>query len=341
MTKRFHRGLIVGKFSPLHRGHELAIQRVIDECEEAIVLSYTNPEFTGCGPNERRRWLRTLFPAARVLVLGQGEHGLRIPPNDADDATHRRFVAEVCRKVLRCTADAVFTSEHYGDGFAEELTHYFRELDPSHAAVQHVQVDLKRESCPVSGTQVRRDVHACRAWLSPVVHASFVKRVCLLGGESTGKSTLAAALAERFWTRHAAEYGRELWEERGGELAFEDLVRIARTQMDREEALAGTADRWLFCDTSPLTTLLYSLEMFGRAAPELIHHSHRPYAAHFLCAPVFEFVQDGTRRDAAFRLQQHQWYVRELNGRGIHWHLLSGSAAERMETVAKVLAGLR
>jgi NadR type nicotinamide-nucleotide adenylyltransferase len=223
-------------------------------------------------------------------------------------------------------------------GFATELTQVFRERDPSHPTVMHIPVDPGRQNCPVSGTEVRRDVHAYREWLSPVVYASFVRRICLLGGESTGKSSLAAALAAHFGTRHVAEYGRELWEQQNGRLAFEDMLRIARTQVDREDSTAGQAHRYLFCDTSPLTTLFYSLEMFGRADLELVRLSHRAYTKCFLCAPDFDFVQDGTRRDAAFRTKQHEWYLSELEGRQVNWSFLTGSSEERLATVLKVLA---
>jgi hypothetical protein len=139
--------------------------------------------------------------------------------------------------------DAVFTSEDYGDAFAAELTRCFRERSPGLPAVQHVSVDRERRSVPISGTILRRNIHAHREWLSPQVYASFVQRVCLLGGESSGKSTLAEALAREFQTAQVAEFGRELWEAKSGELALDDMRHIAEVQVRREEeaSLRATA----------------------------------------------------------------------------------------------------
>jgi nicotinamide riboside kinase len=134
-----------------------------------------------------------------------------------------------------------------------------------------------------------------------------------------------------------AEYGRELWEARGGRLAFADLLQIAETQIAREQVAARAANRFLFCDTSPLTTLFYSRHLFGRVDPLLAALAERDYAAHVLCAPDFPFRQDGTRQDAAFRTAQHDWYRRELAGRGIGWIEAQGGVAERVSLVARAI----
>jgi NadR type nicotinamide-nucleotide adenylyltransferase len=346
MNRLFKRGLVVGKFAPLHRGHEWLIGRALEACAEVVVLSYANPELPGCDPERRERWLEQVFPQTRRLVItderlrrwvAPGTGPRQVPLDTADAREHRRFCGFLCRQVLGVTVDAVFTCEDYGDGFAEELTRYFRETDPGATVVRHVWVDGGRRRHPVSGTLVRSDVHGQREWLSPVVYASFVRRVCLLGGESSGKSTLAAALAREFETVHVAEYGRELWETQGGVLVYEDLLRIAEEQVRREEE-AMRANRWLFCDTTPLTTLFYSREMFGRAEPTLEALAGRRYDETLLCAPDFPFVQDGTRQSEGFRLKQHEWYLAELARRGIRYRLLTGTFEERIGQVRAVLA---
>lgn len=336
MTKPFRRGLVVGKFCPLHLGHESVIRCAIEKCVEVLVLSYSNPEFPGCEPERRRQWLSTRFPGVRSLVLDNSS-GLEIPPNDAPETVHRRFTGYICREHLGGTVDAVFTSEGYGDGFAAELTEYFREAAPSHAAVAHVLVDAERKRWPVSGTLLRSDIHAHRDLIAPEVYASFVRRVALLGGESSGKTVLAEALANEFGTVWVPEYGRELWEAKGGKLTPEDLPSISRTQIERESAALLSAKENLFCDTSPLTTLFYSLDLFGDAGPALVADAERHYDHLVLCAPDFPFFQDGTRRDAAFRQRQHDWYLAELKQRGLRFHLATGPLEERVRSVSEYL----
>jgi NadR type nicotinamide-nucleotide adenylyltransferase len=207
-------------------------------------------------------------------------------------------------------------------------------------AVAHVMVDAAREAVPVSGTQIRADVHAHRKWLSPAVYASFVRRVCVLGGESSGKSVLARALAERLETQFVPEYGRDLWTRKKGVLEFDDLLDIGATHVALEKAAARQANAVIFCDTSPLTTLFYSVELFGRADPALERLAERPYDLYVLCAPDFPFVQDGTRRGEDFRQHQHDWYVQELKKRGLHFVLAEGPLDARVDRIARLAHSL-
>ena len=325
MSKPFARGLVVGKFCPLHLGHESVIRRAMEQCDEVFVLSCTSPEFPGCDPDKRRAWLAARFPAVRSLVL-EARDG--IPANDADETTHRQFTARICRERFGTSVDAVFTSEAYGDGFAAELARLFGH------PVAHVMVDAARTAVPISGTLLREDIHRHRSFVAPEVYASFVQRVAILGGESSGKTTLAAALAEHFDTVWVPEFGRELWEQRGGQLLPDDLPLIARTQIAREEAACLRANRFVFCDTTPLTTLFYCRDLFGSAPPELEAAALRQYDLTILCAPDFPFVQDGTRQDAAFRQRQHEWYEQSLTARGRPWGIVAGTLHERTAQAA-------
>lgn len=170
------------------------------------------------------------------------------------------------------------------------------------------------------------------------MYASFVRRVTLLGGESSGKSTLARALAAHFGTEFVAEYGRELWTEKEGVLELPDMIAIAERQIELEERAAERALVTLFCDTSPLTTLLYSRDLFGVVEPRLEESARRRYDLTVLCAPDFEFVQDGTRRDTEFRRLQHARYLEELGARGIPHLLVEGGVEDRVVQVARALA---
>lgn len=346
MIPRYRRGLVVGKFAPLHRGHEALVRTAIDRCHEVVVLSWSNPEIPGYEAERRERWLHDRFPGVRAVVLSQDRMDVlppdaprRLPRNDADSRELHQFCAEILNSLNAAPVDAVFSSESYGDPFAHHLTAFYRRCDPDAAEVKHVLVDPERAAIPISGTQLRADLHRLRHFLAPSVYASFVIRVCLLGGESSGKSSLAMALASRFDTRQVEEYGRELWEERNGRLEFEDLLRIAETQIHREEAALSSANRFLFCDTSPLTTLHYSHVLFDRADPRLEQLADRNYPRVVLCAPDFDFVQDGTRLDAAFRARQHAWLLSELARRGIPYFMAQGPLPLRVEAVASWLDG--
>lgn len=346
----FRQGLVVGKFCPLHRGHMHLIESAIAACDAVLVISYTRPGFDRCERPARQRWFDELYPGVRNVVLDDEElarlcrqRGLPmrvLPHNDDDPTFHRAFCAWISHVLCGVTVDAVFTSEDYGDDFAAALSDYYSlHLGRAHP-VRHVCVDRLRLAVQVSGTRVRADPELERDYLHPAVRAGFIDRVCLLGGESSGKTTLAAALAQRLETQWAPEVGRERWEEWGGPLDYDDMLAIGRDQVAREIALARTARRWLVCDGSALTSLFYSLDGFGRAEPELEALARRPYAAILVCAPDFPFVQDGTRRDAAFRARQHRWYLDRLAQMGMSYTLVAGPLDRRIDTALAALAAL-
>ena len=343
-------GLVVGKFAPLHRGHEWLVAQAAARCERLLVVSYTKPEFARCGVEARRGWLAARFPEHECVVLDDdglraacAERGLAfraIPDNAEPDAEQQHFLAWLLREVLRRAPDAMFCSEAYGPPCAVVLAQAFgRRVDA-------VVVDAARAAVPISATRLRAALAgdraaaaSARAWLAPEVWASLVRRVVLLGGESSGKTTLAAALAARLGTAWVAEYGRELWEARGGRLDEDDLRAIGREQVRREDAAARDADGVLVCDTSPLTTAGYFRWMFGRADPELERLAQRGYDAVVLCAPDFPFVQDGTRREADFRLRQHAWYLERLAAMDVPVMVAAGTPAQRLDAVAAWLDG--
>lgn len=99
--------------------------------------------------------------------------------------------------------------------------------------------------------------------LPECVRPHFLKRVCIYGPESTGKSTLARDLAKHFETQYVWEYARPLLDVKGGQCHEADIPRIVRGQIAAEEALARQANRVLFCDTDVLTTTIWSDVLFG------------------------------------------------------------------------------
>ncbi len=343
--KRFVRGLIVGKFCPLHKGHEYLISRACEQCDELVVFSYLKPEFPDCPAHRRRRWLESCVPHVRSFVftdenvpqlLPQGPFR-SLPIEGGPEDEHRHFVAVMYSALIGEPLDAIFTSESYGPGFVSYMNRYFAESTSLPARVQHIEVDRSRFAVPVSGTAVREDPYRFRHFLSPSVYRDFVRRVCFFGAESTGKTTLTERLAADLGTVSVDEFGRSLWVARGGNLSFEDMALIARTQVANEERLVLEANRFLFIDTSPLTTLFYSLHYFGEAPEELKALANRTYDAVFLCMPDFPYVQDGTRSGEDFRMRQHDWYRRELPVREMPYVPLAGDLEARIASVIATL----
>lgn len=169
-----------------------------------------------------------------------------------------------------------------------------------------------------------------------------VARIAILGAESSGKSTLAAALAEHYHTLWVPEYLREFVDTQGRVPREDDQYGIALTQKQREDAAALRAVRYLFCDTTPLMTALYSKVYWGRVDAQLgILDSVHDYALTLVTAPDGPWVPDGLQRESeAVRQSVHALVLANLRARGIAHTVVSGSPAQRMDQVTALLAQL-
>jgi HTH-type transcriptional repressor of NAD biosynthesis genes len=346
MTSSARTGLVVGKFWPPHRGHQLLLEIAAAQVAELLVLVYARPDSETMPAPVRAQWLRELYRGDK-LVDGPriGSTPLRIfaltaeadgvPPDAADDTTQREFVRQwLARQGL--AVDVVFSSENYGPGFAAYL------------GVAHVAVDNARQLVPVSGTLVRNNPVAYARHLHPLVAAQLgvvppteVPRVVFLGAESSGKSTLCAALAEACGTVWVPEYGRTLHEEKTGNLDYEDLLYIARRHAELEDEAAVQAHGVLFCDTNAATTALYSYYYFHRCDPALQAMAAvcgQRYAHTFVCTPTVPFEQDGWRGPEALRSFQHGMILMQLDYLGIAYTLVEGTVAERVAQVRSHLS---
>jgi NadR type nicotinamide-nucleotide adenylyltransferase len=322
------RALVFGKFMPLHRGHQFLIERALEASDALTVAVYDNspPGNYPTMPLELRvRWIAELYPGVEAVVPVPDP---RRDANDGDDPKYAELYAAQLAFLGRF--DRVFSGDPRYERFANLVE------------AEHVVVDDAR-AVPVSGTAIRDDVYGNRAWLDPRVYASLIRKVALVGTESTGKTTLAKELARRLDTLCAHEYGRELWVEQGGSASFDDYLKIARAQLSREEELRCDARSYLFCDTTPWTTLHWCLWMHGTADPRLRELADQTMSDYtwFLCADDFAWVQDGTRvmgNGDARRFQDRQ--VADLQACGVPYVLLEGSPEDRVSAVLTELGEL-
>ncbi len=118
-------------------------------------------------------------------------------------------------------------------------------------------------------------------------------RVCLHGAESTGKSTLAEALAARFGWPVVPEYGRTYAEEHGTDFTMNDLLAIAREQDRLMQRAAASRPNVLLLDTDPLMTAAWADMLFGEVPAELLAYAKAEL--YLLFSPDVAWVADGTR----------------------------------------------
>lgn len=137
--------LVVGKFAPLHVGHQRLIETATQVADRVIVLCWSNPDFSFADSETRSSWIRELYPVVQVFVPRGA------PTNDSPDVVHQDFTSNVLLD-LGISVDYVVTAEDYGDALAERLS------------AEHIRIPRS-----ISGTGIRADVQASLDDMHPLV----------------------------------------------------------------------------------------------------------------------------------------------------------------------------
>jgi NadR type nicotinamide-nucleotide adenylyltransferase len=302
----------VGKFYPPHRGHKRLIQFAQSRCDELVVIVGSRP---GEDPpaDVRIKWLRLMHPDVRFELVDD------VYPEDPD------IWATVAIRLLGRAPDVAFTGESYGAAWARAMGSEFEMLDRT----------TDREAC--SGSAVRADPMGHWHCLEPCVRANYVRRVCVVGAESTGTTTLARDLAAHYQTVWIPEYGREYYEDRllGNDASSpwrtDEFVLIAQKQARWEDLGALVADRVLVCDTDAFATEIWHERYVGTPSAEVAAvAAGRKCDLYLLTGTDIPFVQDGFRDGERIREWMHRRFREELQRRGKPYALLEGDRQTRL-----------
>lgn len=314
------RGLVIGKFYPPHRGHKFLIETALKQVDHLDVLICSRPNQTITG-EMRQQWMQEIHPSAQVRAI-----------DDPGEDDNSRFWAEYTVQILGRAPDVVFTSEDYGEAYAEFL------------ACRHVMVDPQRVNVPISATAIR--LHPLLHWefLEPCVKAYFAKRVSVVGAESTGTTTLARDLAAYYRTAWVPEYGREYCENMqaaGVDLwtyqwRSEEFLAIAGKQQEMEDRMARESNRVLICDTDVLSTGIWHERYMRTRSSELeqMAQSHR-HDLYLLTDCDLPFVQDGSRDGESIREWMTMRFEQVLTERGLPWAKICGRGAQRLKAAVR------
>jgi HTH-type transcriptional repressor of NAD biosynthesis genes len=319
-------GLTLGKFAPLHRGHQSVIETAIAEMDEVIVVIYDCPETTPIPLTVRAGWIRTLYPGVTVLEAWDGPTEVGYTPE-----IKRSHEAYILAKLGGRQVSHFYSSEFYGDHMSQALGAVNRQVDP------------QRQVHPVSGTMVRQSPYEHRQFLAPVVYRDLVTNVVFLGAPSTGKSTLTERMARELDTVWMPEYGREYWEQHHVDrrLAPAEMVTIAEGHLEREERLLQDARGYLFTDTNAITTYMFAVDYHSYAEPrlaELAGAASSRYDLVFVCGDEIPYADTWDRSGDAPRHRFQKQIVADLILRKIPFIPLAGTLEARVGQVKSVLS---
>ncbi len=165
-------------------------------------------------------------------------------------------------------------------------------------------------------------------------------RIVLIGAESTGKSTLAAALSEALQIPCTGEYVRDYVAGLDRPLRKDDLEPIARGQLAEEDRFPRLPR--VLHDTNLLSSLIYGQHYFGASQPQLEEvFANRSYTLYLFCQPDIPWVADpGQREGPQVRDQLHAVFEAELFRRGLPTVLIAGTHEARLTEALHAIAEL-
>lgn len=310
------RGLVIGKFMPLHRGHIGLVRFAAAHCDELIVsMSYTDADPIP-GPL-RFEWVKEEF---RIYPKIKAEISL----DDFDDDTmtwpaRMTRWAEFVQKRFP-PIDILFSSEAYGPMLAAALK------------VTHLAFDPDRTDFPVSATQIRANPWLHWDQIAVPARPYFARKACFYGPESTGKSTMAKNLAAHYKTEYVPEVAKEFIT--SNNFTAEDIIRIGEAQNRRVLEKLKSTNRVLFCDTDLITTAIYSRQYLGVVPPVIAELEKRiRYDQYFFFDIDVPWVADGLRDLGDRREEMRDIFWNELKVRGIKPILLKGDYRKREQAI--------
>ena len=317
-------GLTLGKFAPLHAGHQHLIETALKEVDELLVIIY-DTKLTEVPLPVRARWIKTLYPSVTVIEAWDGPE-ICSPQREYEIKEEKYVLGLLNGKQIT----HFYSSEYYGGHMGRALNAIDRRVDNDRLAV------------PISATQIRKNPFLHRRFINDVVYKDLIVKVVFLGAMSTGKSTLVEALAKRFNTCCASEYGREYWETHQVDkrLSFEAFDEIATGHIAREDQAALNANKYLFVDTNAITTYMFALDYHGKAPAlltQLALENAQRYDLFFLCDDDIPYDDTWDRSGEQKRAVFQKQIVADLNERKIPYITLKGNLEERMAKVENVL----
>lgn len=156
----------------------------------------------------------------------------------------------------------------------------------------------------------------------------------VIGPESTGKSTLSEALAKKLNTVWVPEYARQYCENLGRPYIPEDLPVIGKGQIESEETLEKSANRFLICDTDLYVIKVWSEHAFGTCDTEILKTiAIRNYNLYLLTCVDIPWQEDPLREHPEEAMRQyffHQYKDIVCNS-GLPWEIISGQPEERLQ----------
>ena len=174
-----------------------------------------------------------------------------------------------------------------------------------------------------------------------------IKKIVIVGPESTGKTTLCQQLAAHYHSLYCPEYARDYLLKHGAKYQYNDLLTIAKAQLQQEDECAQKLQAllvnspatqnihpYLFIDTDMYVMKVWCEFVFDQCHKWILDQiTERRYDLYLLCKPDLPWVKDELREypDLERRLKLYHYYKDLLVHQSTPWAEISGNYEERLK----------
>lgn len=318
------RGLVIGKFMPLHNGHISLIEYARKQCDEVVVLVCVedNEPING---DLRYMWVTEFFRnysdvKPHMFKFNDSD----LPATSVSSRSISKLWAEAILR-LNLNIDVIISSEQYGQYLAEYMN------------ISNIDYDISRNNLPISATLIRENPYKYWDFIPRNVQRYYFKKVCIVGTESTGKTTLAKRLTDYFGGKYVTEVGRDMT---GNvyDCTYDDLVAIAHGHAKAISEAESCDEKILFVDTDINITKSYCRFLFHRR----LHYESwvddvNKFNLYLFLDNDVPYVQDGTRLNEEDRNKLKLYHISELRRAGVEYKVISGNWDERFNKALKYI----
>lgn len=307
--------LVIGKFMPPHKGHKAMMEFAKQFGIVHVMVDHLENETLSV--NQRVNILKN--DIANIQVYGLTKY---MPQDPTEIYNYKQYSYKDFWDMWRSEIsyhwknfDYVVASEDYGRKLAELFDAEFIQFDP------------ERTIFNVSATKIRNDLYTYFDYLLPTAKALFSKKICFVGAECSGKTTLAKQFADILNTQYVPEYAEGYIKKKGFFDEKDSAIFIER-QIALENSLAINANRYLICDSCYLSTEIFfkSMENFNNTYLEnaLIENS-LPFYDLFVVMEPIDYEEDGHRNqlDQNKRMEMHFQFIQKLEEMEVNFIVLN------------------
>lgn len=287
------RGLYLGKFMPVHTGHEYVMNYAAELVDELVIV---------LGSRENDPLDITNRSVELMLVCPENAHveylHKDLPQLPEEDPENFWDIWKKELTDLVGEVDMVFGGEDYINTLAKVLN------------AEPMIIDRTQYSIDISATKIR-DMSLLQRWqyIPKSLRPSYKLNVCVLGPESTGKSVLTRDLANVFnESVYTHEYGREYALKGTREWVREDFNIIRARQEALRKVTEEACEMICFSDTDTLQTNIWETFLL-KGFPSNRFLEYNPIDLYLLLSPNVPFIQDGERYHEELKTRQTFYYI--------------------------------